>query len=293
MELHDDDIADLLPLYALDALSDDERARVEAYLAGHPEARADLAELGAAAAFLPLAADPVVPDPAVKQRLLSRVRAPAPGQAYPASARPRSTAETPKRSFWDRFWPVFGAAAAAAALFALLWGAGLRANEATLRQQIAGMEQRLAEAEAGAAAAQGNMAQLRAENEALRDQLQQQTDVLAMLREPGARSLTVGDATGGNPAAAGTLLTDAGGEGRFIAAHLQPLAAGQTYQLWLIDGETPISAGVFNVDEAGNGALDLDALPPSFNAVGVSIEPEGGSPTPTVERIVLLGTTGG
>ena len=33
-------IEELLPFYALDALTDEERELVESYLAGHPEARA-------------------------------------------------------------------------------------------------------------------------------------------------------------------------------------------------------------------------------------------------------------
>ena len=46
-------IEELLPFYALDALTDEERQLVEAYLAEHPEARRELEGLNEAASALP------------------------------------------------------------------------------------------------------------------------------------------------------------------------------------------------------------------------------------------------
>ena len=46
-------IEELLPFYALDALSDEERELVEAYLAEHPEVRAQMGELQSVAEALP------------------------------------------------------------------------------------------------------------------------------------------------------------------------------------------------------------------------------------------------
>jgi anti-sigma-K factor RskA len=60
----------------------------------------------------------------------------------------------------------------------------------------------------------------------------------------------------------------------------------------MIAGDTPLSAGVFEVDEGGVAVVQVarDAAPGAFDAVGVSVEPEGGSPTPTGD-IVMLGQT--
>lgn len=47
---------------------------------------------------------------------------------------------------------------------------------------------------------------------------------------------------------------------------------------------------MFVVDANGNGTHILSGeLPPEFDAIGVSMEPEGGSATPTQGKIILLG----
>ena len=46
-------IEELLPFYALDALTDEERELVESYLTEHPEARAQINDLQSGASALP------------------------------------------------------------------------------------------------------------------------------------------------------------------------------------------------------------------------------------------------
>jgi hypothetical protein len=69
----------------------------------------------------------------------------------------------------------------------------------------------------------------------------------------------------------------------FSVEALEQLPNG-AYQLWLVrQDEAPISAGVFNADDTGNGTLIFEISEPigSFDRLGVTIEPAGGSPTPT------------
>ena len=70
---------------------------------------------------------------------------------------------------------------------------------------------------------------------------------------------------------------------------LTPLEAGKTYQVWLIQGETPVSAGLLKVDANGQGVLVVSSETPigSFDALGISVEPEQGSPQPTGDIVVL------
>jgi len=67
---HNDRIEDeLFPFYALDALTDEERAEVENYVAGNPAARARLDEaISAVAEFVATA--PLTPDPSCPKRPL-------------------------------------------------------------------------------------------------------------------------------------------------------------------------------------------------------------------------------
>ena len=75
MERNDRIEDELFPFYALDALTDDERAEVDAYVAANPAARDRLsAALADAAALVELSA-PLAPAPEVKARLMARVAA--------------------------------------------------------------------------------------------------------------------------------------------------------------------------------------------------------------------------
>ncbi len=69
---------------------------------------------------------------------------------------------------------------------------------------------------------------------------------------------------------------------------LQRLDAGHVYQLWLIREGQRVSGGVFSVDADGYGAL-MVVVPvwfKGFKDFGISIEPAGGSPSPTGARVM-------
>ena len=63
---------------------------------------------------------------------------------------------------------------------------------------------------------------------------------------------------------------------------------GMQYQLWAIDKGVPIDAGVFNMADAGS-LQKLKSIQ-SAQAFAVTLEKAGGSPTPTLEMIHILGT---
>ena len=69
----------------------------------------------------------------------------------------------------------------------------------------------------------------------------------------------------------------------FAATNLPPLPAGKIYQVWLVAGGPPISAGLVAPDEIGRGVgifrTPIDVTGPV--TVAVTIEPEGGVPAPT------------
>ena len=69
-----DEIADLLGAYALDAVSPEERAAVDAYLVTAPLAAEEAAQLAAVVVVLPLSVEPRDPPPALRSRLLAIVQ---------------------------------------------------------------------------------------------------------------------------------------------------------------------------------------------------------------------------
>lgn len=75
----------------------------------------------------------------------------------------------------------------------------------------------------------------------------------------------------------------------FTAAHLPPLPAGRTYQLWIVDGEMPIGAGL--LEPGADGAVHTLVSPPRALsrpvAFAVTIEPAGGVASPTGDKYLL------
>ncbi|MND06104.1 Anti-sigma-K factor rskA [compost metagenome] len=63
------------------------------------------------------------------------------------------------------------------------------------------------------------------------------------------------------------------------------------YQAWIITETGPQSAGMVNVSRSGWGMSWLSVPYPEQGRIGVSVEPEGGSETPT--EVVLLEEQGG
>lgn len=78
--------------------------------------------------------------------------------------------------------------------------------------------------------------------------------------------------------------------GAVFASNLPPLPEGRVYQLWVVtlDGDA-LSLGTFAVDAAGEGALVFLAGEPieNFTHIGISVEPEDGSPNPTTPHLVI------
>lgn len=79
----------------------------------------------------------------------------------------------------------------------------------------------------------------------------------------------------------------------FLASELDPLQLYKTYELWLIpsDGSAPIPAGTFHPDDQGNASVIMPDLPKGVaaKAFGVTIEADGGAPTPTLP-IIMAGS---
>lgn len=69
---------------------------------------------------------------------------------------------------------------------------------------------------------------------------------------------------------------------------LPELEAGKTYQAWLVRGDTRVSGGTFQVDHDGYGVLLVQSDIPigEFDGLGITVEPAGGSPTPTMPRVM-------
>lgn len=259
MENH---IDDLLPFYALDALTGEEREQVEAYLAEHPEARARVEGMSRAAAALPQQVPAVQPAPGTKAALLARVTADAEARA----GSPVPTAAVPPRRV-NRFSSLLRPLAFGAAVLALIWILLLNFQILGLRDEVTALKEALA-----------------AQSDSLNQIIQ------TLPQGTPSDTITVSlKGTDVEPQAQGQLIADPGSQSAvLVVTGLPPLEAGQTYQVWLIGG-APVSAGLLTVDANGQDVLIITTEEPvgSFQSLGISVEPAGGSPQPTGDIVVL------
>jgi anti-sigma-K factor RskA len=96
--------------------------------------------------------------------------------------------------------------------------------------------------------------------------------------------------TSARPQAQGELIADPNSQSAVLVVNgLADLEQGKTYQVWLIDSSGPVSVGLLAVDANGQGFLIItsETAIGSFNSLGISVEPEGGSPQPSGDIVVL------
>lgn len=76
--------------------------------------------------------------------------------------------------------------------------------------------------------------------------------------------------------------------GTLVVENVPALEAGYQYQLWLIRDGKRTSGGLFSAGENGYSVLQVFSDLPleSFPSFGVTVEPEGGSPGPTGQKIL-------
>ena len=257
-----DDILDLLTAYALGVIEPEEIARVSALLDEQPELRATLAELRATADMLPYGLPQATPPAELRQRVLDH----ATGRSIPATPSPPRRVANRMRGW---VLGLSGIAAVAVLAAAIGWAQLIQTREELARSQA-----ELAQTQAQVADAQVAIAQSRAELVQTQARVADAQVVIA--------SLT------GNGSSASILRTRDGET--VLIAQLPPLQPGRVYQLWRIQGNNaPASAGIFYVSAQGytTAALPAGQQPQAGETVAVTDEPDGGSPGPTTEPLIL------
>jgi len=261
-------IEEILPVYALGALDGEDLRALEEHLAtGCAVCRQHLAALAGDLEALAAAAAPVVPADTTRARLLKELG--------PAQAAADTPAQAPRRRT-----PAWSWLAAAAALVLLVWGVATRAN---LRGEVAGLRAELASLRADrdqTALRAATLARQLAGAEATSERLAQ---AMAIISAPGMKPVALAGLKDA-PGASGHAFVDPNARRAvFVAANLQPLSPGKTYELWLIAGNKPVPAGTFAAAPNGSALVAVPSVPPvaQIQAWAVTIEPAGGVPQPT------------
>jgi anti-sigma-K factor RskA len=222
------ELRDLLPAYALDALAPEEAREVEVHLATCETCPGELRTLRQVAAELGEAVTESTPPAGLRAAVLEAIR-----------PQPVAGAEPPVRLgrrqlLFPRGWAV-GLAAAAAVVVALA-GMGISVN-----RRLSDLQERLAAQEAA----------------------------LALLTSPAAKTTVL---AGTVPANVRFVYDPAGGRGALVVADLRDPGVNLVYQLWLIGGEEPVSAGVFRPVSGRPVIVPIATEFQRYRAVAISVE---------------------
>ncbi|MBC8144499.1 MAG: anti-sigma factor, partial [bacterium] len=137
--------------------------------------------------------------------------------------------------------------------------------------------------------------ELRQENERMASDLgviaaraQNTQRTLAVVRSPESRVVTM-NGTAHAPHAHAVVFWNPKSHELHLAANSLPQPPrGKQYQLWAIKGEAKIDAGMFSADGSADQLQRLKDIADA-DAFAVTLEPEGGSPTPSLDAMYALG----
>jgi len=120
-------------------------------------------------------------------------------------------------------------------------------------------------------------------------QLALQRQAFTLITAPEARSVVLRSDAAGSRARGLLLLQPADPHAVLIVQDLPPLQRDRAYQLWLGWGDRQRdNGGVFRVDAQGFGLVHITVPRPftTYQRVGITEEPAGGSPGPTSPRVI-------
>ena len=241
--------------YALGALTGQEKTDFETLMAGSEQLRAEVTELMDTAVELGLSVAPVDPPPSMRASVLASIEStPQLPAERRSSSEPSERVETPAelkaRSRWSSPLARLGAVAAAVALIV---GLGF-----TVRFGVQ------AQAEM-ATASQIN------EIQAADDYQRESVEITG----------------GGNATLVWSVALQ---RSALIVDGLKGLPAGSTYELWYIDSKGATPAGTFDVGDDGKRTIVLAGDMGLGDTVGVTVEPAGGSTTPSTDPVIVVET---
>lgn len=269
-----DALRDHTGLYALGALTEEERERFDQHVRVCPQCAAEVRSLGGVIAALPFAVAQVDPPAGLRERIIGGVagRTPAATRTVDGGGHAARVTRLPL------VWPAWLAAAAAivAAVGLGFYVLQLRERLALVEAQLRQAQDRANEAEVQVARASGIAAEAR--------------QTLAILSAPDLARIDLAGQPPARVARARAFWSRSRGL-VFTASNLPPLPPGRTYQLWVVTADAPVSAGLLTPDPSGSVSVVIDTSPDLATpvAMAVTLEPAGGVPAPTGEKY-LVGT---
>ncbi|GAB3017928.1 anti-sigma factor [Spirosoma pulveris] len=259
----------ILESYVIGAVSDQERREVECLSSIYPDIRRELDQLSEVLEDYALSHS-VEPPASLRSKILSQLEFKEPEKPETiVRPLPVDTATTTGLAF-RMSWVVAASMGLLLLLFSFFLLSQLRSNQRTL------------------ASLRTSNDRMQAEVRQLRDKKSQTDQLLALVRQPGTRTLKL---QGNEKAPNGNMLIFWNSSTQQLAVQVQsmpPLPADKQYQLWsLVDGK-PVDAGVFDGSTSPDQIQRLNRQVGRADAFAVTIEKRGGSPTPTLSTLLAM-----
>ena len=276
-------LRELASLHALGVLPPEERAELAAAIANDPELAAEVRELEDTVGALAGVAPQVDPPARLRGRVLAAAgiepESMPPASASPAIHEGRSTSASTAKAPRSSALPGWLAAAAELVLASGLglWALQLRTSLDEMRARVDRAESEVVEMRRTLDQSVAQTRVLQAHNDVQFAPDMQRVDLAGQPVAPGSTARAFVSRSRGLA---------------FAASQLPALPADKAYQLWVIpQGQAPVSAGLLQPDAAGNAStfFEMPAGIPPPEIVAVTIEPAGGVPSPTGDK-VLVGT---
>lgn len=279
-------LEELISLYALDALEGDELKEVEEYIKnGSPEALELLKENKRIASLMSYSAKSVSPHPRLKKRLFEEI-----------SPSKELTEDSGQIPFWSRFQPLWlglgGAVAAALVIILFISNQSLRGTLDKQRTQVSELNEMIEIQKESIKSIENRIVKKELEISELEDKLASQTEITSFLEDPNVVIINLVNLKPDLKAVGRVIWNTKDNEALFYCLNLPQLAAGKTYQWWVIADGTPKSAGIFNVNDKGTSVIKLESLSEfgKIQKFAVTLEPADGVPKPT-GPMYLIGDT--
>ncbi|RYD56298.1 MAG: hypothetical protein EOP56_13270 [Sphingobacteriales bacterium] len=276
----------ILEAYVLGALSEGERAEVQAAMARYPEVAAEVIAIEATMGML-VQETADAPPAFMQDKIWNTLQAQSGGSASAISdAAPIGMTEPPagpkvipivapekKSNSWLR------AAVWIALAGSLLTNFYLMSQSGKSSREVEDM--------------QAKVNTMNARQEAMLAQIDMYQKERSMLLDTGMKTVVMRSTQPGKEMGGMVYWSRSKGEA-YLALHNMPMPPkGKQYQLWVMQDGKPVDMGVIANDMVTtNGMQKIAKAVASGQAFAISLENEGGSPTPTMEQVQVMGAVG-
>ncbi|MCK5392524.1 MAG: anti-sigma factor [Deltaproteobacteria bacterium] len=270
------ELEELISIYALGALDGEELQEAEGLLASSPEAQELFREYQDVTSYLPYASKGLMPDPALRRRIVDEILA---AREYP-------TEEAPP-PFWKRFQQLGltlgGAVAVGLILFLFISNQSLNQKLGVENTRISELGEKITDQESIINSLKSVIAEKESEIGDLKQVYANLDELTEFLEDPNVVVIQLSNMHSNPDAGGGVLWDKDDNEALFYCLDLQNAPEGKTYQWWVKADGVHKSIAVFKVDGKGSSVIRLKSLSDlgEIEKYSVTLETAGGADQPT------------